>query len=279
MASAAEEKEIEVSEADKQTFFRHIARGEQDQAEAMLKKQPLLALAKGRFDDISDLRCLKKGDEFERVFQNISGWQYAIWAGDIHMCRMIKRCLFEAPNVQDLIKMAKIQYREVRQGGPRSDFDADHHGKAFDLIPLIEAMKIYDKNYHFWSIGQNESYWCKVIGGLQRKLPVYIINEYCRPSSGRPSSGRPSSDWFFARIYDNGKMGESWAAELVMDGVFTVCACSTRVLSVHMKNKKYDFEKENFEVLERLKDSYEQKINQLSEELNVSVKPSVSLLI
>jgi hypothetical protein len=177
--AALDEKEIEISEADKQTFFRHIARGEQEQAEAMLKKQPLLALAKGRFDDISDLRCLKKGDEFERVFQHISGWQYAIWAGDIHMCRMIKRCLLESPNAAPRIDTAKTQYREVRQGV--GDFDADHHRKAFDLTPLIDALKTYVQNYDAWDYKKCKAHWGKVVGGLQRKLPAHVINEYCRP--------------------------------------------------------------------------------------------------
>jgi hypothetical protein len=229
MASAAEEKEIEVSEADKQTFFRHIARGEQDQAEAMLKKQPLLALAKGRFDDISDLRCLKKGDEFGRVFQHISGWQYAIWAGDIHMCRMIKRCLLESPNAAPLIDTAKTQYRDVRQGV--GDFDADHHRKAFDLTPLIDALKTYVQNYAAWDIEKCKAHWCKVIGGHQRKLPAHVINEYCRPDRAfivnkrspdfldltvprvgyKDGNEERGLDWFLTKVYCNGKMGDSWA--------------------------------------------------------------------
>jgi hypothetical protein len=233
MASTAEEKEIEVSEADKQTFFRHIARGEQDQAEAMLKKQPMLALAKGRFDDISDLRCLKKGDEFERVFQHISGWQYAIWAGDIHMCRMIKRCLLESPNAAPMIDTAKTQYREVRQGV--SDFDADHHRKAFDLTPLIDALKTYVQNYAAWDDKKCKAHWCKVVGGLQKKLPAHVINEYCRPDRAFMVNEEPPDfldltlprmgykdgrdeyglDWFLTKVYDNGKMGDSWACARV----------------------------------------------------------------
>jgi hypothetical protein len=227
---ALDQKEIEVSKADKQTFFRHIARGEQDQAEAMLKKQPMLALAKGRFDDISDLRCLKKGDKFERVFQNISGWQYAIWAGDIHMCRMIKRCLLESPHAAPLIDTAKTQYRDVRQG--KGDFDADHHRKAFDLTPLIDALKTYVQNYDAWDNEKCKAHWCEVVGGLQRKLPAHVINEYCRPDRPFVVNGGPPDfldltlprvgykegnkeyglDWFLTKVYDNGKMGVSWAA-------------------------------------------------------------------
>jgi hypothetical protein len=225
----AEEKEIEISEADKQTFFRHIARGEQDQAEAMLKQQPMLALAKGRFDDISDLRCLKKGDAFERVFQHISGWQYAIWAGDIHMCRMIKRCLLESPNPAPLIDTAKTQYREVRQGV--GDFDAEHHRKAFDLTPLIHALKTYVQNYGAWDGEKRRAHWRKVVGGLQRKLPAHVINEYCRPDRAFMVNGGPPDfldltlprvgykngneeyglDWFLTSVYAKGKLGDAWA--------------------------------------------------------------------
>jgi hypothetical protein len=142
---------------------------------------------------------------------------------------MIKRCLLESPNAAPLIDTAKTQYRDVRQGV--GDFDADHHRKAFDLTPLIDALNTYVQNYDAWDIEKCKAHWCKVIGGHQRKLPAHVINEYCRPdrafmvNTGPPDfldltlprmgykDGRDEYglDWFLTKVYDNGKMGDSWA--------------------------------------------------------------------
>ncbi|MDF3055592.1 MAG: serine/threonine kinase [Gammaproteobacteria bacterium] len=218
----AEEKVVEVSEADKQIFFRHIAMGVQDQAETMLRKMPELALIKGQFDDISDLRCLKKGDNFERIFQNISGWQYAIWAGDIHMCHMMKDCFAISTRPQAIIKRAKEQWVEVQEGqGAFGDSAENGHGKQFDLIPLIDALSTYLNTYSEYRYGKKyeefkkygykvpgepktplivdlrkndeglKKYWCKVVGGLQRMLPAHVINEYCRPDRPFVVNGAP----------------------------------------------------------------------------------------
>jgi hypothetical protein len=113
---------------------------------------------------------------------------------------MIKSCLVEAPNAAQLIDTAKIQYREVRQGARGSDFDADHHGIAFDLNPLIEEIKIYIDNYYYWSDKKLEAYWCKVIGGHQRRLPAHIINEYCRPDRSFHGSNDEPPDFLDATL-------------------------------------------------------------------------------
>ncbi len=51
-----------------QEFLKFVAEGEQDKAEAMLKKNPALALTP---IDVTDLS--------KRIFQNITALQYALW--------------------------------------------------------------------------------------------------------------------------------------------------------------------------------------------------------
>ena len=63
-------------------FLTHVVKGEQSQAEKMLKKNRHLALAPGTITDHT-----------ERTFNNITGFQYAVWALDWHMWRMIQKYL------------------------------------------------------------------------------------------------------------------------------------------------------------------------------------------
>jgi hypothetical protein len=63
-------------------LLRLVVEGEQDQAEAMIKKDKNLLLAAGRIIDLS-------GREFERI----TAFQYALWALDWHMWTMIQKYL------------------------------------------------------------------------------------------------------------------------------------------------------------------------------------------
>ena len=80
MASLKDRNKIflvpEVARAKREAeFLAHVVKGEQRQAEEMLKKNRYLALASGTVTDHAD-----------RSFNNITGFQYAVWALDWHMC-------------------------------------------------------------------------------------------------------------------------------------------------------------------------------------------------
>lgn len=68
-ADALERDAIEIEK-----FLMLVATGEQNKAEALLKKNAVLALASGNVTDLS-----------ERTFTGITGFQYAVWALDWHM--------------------------------------------------------------------------------------------------------------------------------------------------------------------------------------------------
>jgi hypothetical protein len=170
---------------------------------------------------------------------------------------MIKRCLLDTPNAAALIDTAKTQYREVRQGV--GDFDADHHRKAFDLTPLIDALNTYVQNYDVWNYDKCKAHWCKVVGGLQRKLPAHVINEYCRPDRAFMVNGESPDfldlvlprvgykdghevyglDWFLTKVCDNGKIGDSWAVrqtgagQLILDTGRSRIQASDRVVRIN----------------------------------------------
>ncbi len=188
----------------------HVARGEQDEAEAMLKENKALALGKGRVKDYS-----------ERIFEDISPFQYALWAQDWCMWRMIQQYLPQEAQREQLEAILSKQAPWVSK-----------HGPFFDLQPLIDVLKTYVSQYDHWSYDQCEDYWCKTIGGLQRLLPVQVINEYCRgdrsfdptpdftdptelPRRGyvdKKSGQEWGVQWWFTHKYDGGLLvGEKWA--------------------------------------------------------------------
>jgi len=133
----------------------HVARGEQDKAENMLRGNPALAWYSGTVTDLS-----------ERRFANITAFQYALWAMDWHMWTMLLKYL---PKPE-----AAAQARALEEGGTE-------YGTHFDLNKLLQALDTYIKHYNSWDEDMLTDHWCKVVGGAQRMLPAHVVNEYCRP--------------------------------------------------------------------------------------------------
>jgi hypothetical protein len=147
---------------DKEThqLLTHVVQGEQDQAEILLKSNPNLLFEKGTITDLS-----------KRTFKNITAFQYALWALDWHMWKMLLKYM--------LPEEALVQYQELEDKGTV-------HGKHFSLTPLIEALNSYVENYSGWYAAQNwtamATYWYRQVGGAQLLLPAHVAQEYCHPS-------------------------------------------------------------------------------------------------
>lgn len=160
---------------DVSQLLLHVVRGEQDEAEAMLKAKPLLAQLSGDITDLSD-----------RKFTNITAFQYAYWAVDVFMCEMIvglrrvkqgDSYAYEqkpAPYLSEAAAAAQIAAWECHT-------DANKHGKNFSFNRLLTAYDDLEKHWDNWGWGKIEQHWCTVIGEAQRKLPAHVIQEYTTP--------------------------------------------------------------------------------------------------
>jgi serine/threonine protein kinase len=135
-------------------LLKFVAEGEQDQAEALIEKDSKLLLGAGKVTDLSG-----------RMFDNITAFQYALWAMDYHMWTMIQKHL---PTEAQAKQHALLESKGTA------------HGKHFDLQPLLDTLKTYVDNYDKWDWVQREEQWCKKVGGAQKLLPVHVVNEYCR---------------------------------------------------------------------------------------------------
>ena len=161
-------------------FLPAVAKGGQDEAEALLTtsaaNQQDLQRTPGVFTDYSG-----------RTF-NCTAYEYAYWAKDTHMRRMLERLMDDETKVQMLARIDEIERIDAATGQPvglvYSQGGLEHRCAHFNLTPLISALQRYVDGYNAWNAASNwdamKAAWMK-IGILQRDLPVHVVNEYCRP--------------------------------------------------------------------------------------------------
>ena len=148
-------------------FLHCVAKGQQDEAQRQIEANPALLLTTGRFTDYSG-----------RTF-NCSAYEYAYWAKDTHMCRMLERDMDENTKAAMLQKVIAIDSVGLTY---------EQHGQVknsthFDMTPLITALQNYVNGYDAWAAAMNydarRAAWM-IVGLAQRDLPVHVINEYCQ---------------------------------------------------------------------------------------------------
>ena len=149
-------------------FLQHIVRGEQNEAENMLKANPDLLLCKGNVTDYSN-----------RTFHNINAFQYALWALDYHMWKMIRKYLPKEKQKSQLKELEEngVTYTKPVFGDQKEKVVTEKH---YDFS-LITALDEYVKKFNARTWDQRKAVWCKNVGGAQRNVPAHIAQEYCRP--------------------------------------------------------------------------------------------------
>jgi len=147
-----------------------VARGQQDEAHSMLGQFPKLLLKCGDVTDYSG-----------RTFNKITAYEYAYWAKDTHMCRMLETHMVNATK-DFMLKRIDVMERDgltYEQHGV-----VITHSKHFDFTPLKTALRRYVDGYDNWFATSNwaamKAAWMEV-GIAQRDMPVHVVNEYCHP--------------------------------------------------------------------------------------------------
>ncbi len=145
-------------------FVQHVAYGEQDEAEEMLKREPKLALGNGNCKDHAG-----------REFKGITGFQYALWALDWHMWEMIRGYLDRVDPQSAAIQCQAQESLTSAQG----------HGAHFSFEPLVNAYKTYMDHYDGFCAASNwkglKQLWVHGVGGAQRDVVAHVAQEYCHP--------------------------------------------------------------------------------------------------
>ena len=149
-----------------------VAHGEQEAANNMLRDNPRFLLERCDVTDYSG-----------RTFENITPYEYAYWAKDTHMCRMLESHMNNATKAKMLQRIDAIERNGLTYWQHGNEV---RNSKHFDFTPLKTALRLYVDGYNGWSAAAAENdeplkaAWLN-IGIAQRELPVHVVNEYCHP--------------------------------------------------------------------------------------------------
>ncbi len=152
-------------------FLNYVAKGRQEEAEALMTATPAntqtLLRTSGVFTDYSG-----------RTF-NCSAYEYAYWAKDTHMCRMLESHMDEETKA---LMLTRINVNDAK-GLSFSQNGEEQQSAHFDLTALKTALQVYIAGYDAWSYAGNwdamKAAWMD-IGKAQRNVPAHIAQEYCR---------------------------------------------------------------------------------------------------
>ena len=152
-------------------FLQLVAFGQQNKAKIAFlqlglkqeEKQQALLRNPGTFTDYSG-----------RTF-HCTAYEYAYWAKDKHMCRMLEELMNEKTKAMMLKRCEEIERIGLtyEQSGKKVE-----NSKHFDFTQLKVAVQNY-ANKSYESHEARQQAW-RIIGQAQRELPVHVINEYCR---------------------------------------------------------------------------------------------------
>jgi len=153
-------------------FLHHVVRGEHMAVKAMLKKDNSLIYKQGRVVDCSG-----------RIFENISGFEYALWALDKHMWIMMLECIPKEKESNKILKKLQVQYEKLGTDKITYILNGEKiSGKNFNFAHIIQELEIQVKSLHApgekdWE--QMDRQWKENIGNAQKNLPMHVIYEYC----------------------------------------------------------------------------------------------------
>ena len=140
---------VEPVNIDIETFLGYVMNGQQEQAEALLMTNSVYARMRGSITDLAG-----------RKFENITGFQYALWALDCNMWRMIQKYLSQDE-----------AWRQVQEPSLA-------YGECFSLKRLSDAYESLLKNWWKTINLERENHWNLSVGRMSREIPIHFFQEF-----------------------------------------------------------------------------------------------------
>lgn len=199
-------------------FLEYVAKGKQEKAAALLTATPgntqTLLRTRGVFMDYSG-----------RAFK-CTAYEYAYWAKDTHMCRMLEAHMDEETNGAIAERIDEMERIDVDTGNPVGllyvQFGQIRRGVHFDFTPLKKAYQCYLDAYQDYLDAYNlsptttnldavrDAWWA--VGKAQRDVPAHVAQEYCRQDRSfnpRPEFNEPTLPRVLT-YYNGANFNDSW---------------------------------------------------------------------
>ncbi|KTD49887.1 hypothetical protein Lrub_0329 [Legionella rubrilucens] len=152
----------------------NVVNGNQKKVEAIVAMHPELLLVPSTVTDYS-----------LRTFKQITPYEYAYWAKDTHMRRLLEKYMDADTAAEILTRCEDMDKNGVSYMQNGVEVKGSVH---FDFTPLKTAMKEYiDIRLHTHNPDALQQIWLKV-GIAQYDAPVHVANEYCRTDQSFHSS-------------------------------------------------------------------------------------------
>ena len=204
---------------DARILLHHVTRGEHDVVKAMLTQDISLIFKRGKVTDCSG-----------REYENISGFEYALWALGKHMWAAMIECIPSNDEGKKVFVQLIAQYNKVNTDGVTYRLNGKtitekHFNFENTIIKELQTQvnSINAPGEKNWVAIDNQ--WRKGVGGAQKRLPMHIVYEYCSNRSFYPvpkfTSQPKSSKQFYNWITQK---DENWFGDVSKLSVdFAIC--------------------------------------------------------
>ena len=133
------------------TFLHDVAKGNQDRADKLLTGNP------ERTQEL--LRSTATFTDYSGRTFNCTAYEYAYWAKDTHMCRMLERSMSGETKADIAARIHKMESLDKTTNEPvgltYSQHGKDYHSAHFDLSALKTALNEYVQGYDNWERTSN----------------------------------------------------------------------------------------------------------------------------
>lgn len=182
-------------------------------AKDLLEKSPEFLLERAHLTDWAGRTFKGRVTEEHLEGEGITAFEYALWAKDFKMIEMMLKCIPKGEEGDAIRKELLRQVEQVTiargQGGgltythtyERPKVDAagiptkdaagnwdcetvteERDENHFELSLLIDDYQNYLDNCNTLTGAERNAYWVKIIGTLQRLLPVHVLQRICDPN-------------------------------------------------------------------------------------------------
>ncbi|STY31454.1 SidC homolog [Legionella wadsworthii] len=148
-----------------------VVKGNQDQAEMILQKNPELLLAR-----------ITIVDQSGRIFRNITVWEYTLWSLDVrYMASMMLQCLPHNKKGEEIRLALDKQFDEIETRGVTYELNGEIHQEKHYDFAIINELTEYLNNFNRLEWEERDKSWCLKVGQAQRLVPAHVAQHYCDP--------------------------------------------------------------------------------------------------